>query len=158
MMMMMISTPDSSCKLGNFTLPCVCVWRNRANSGNLTQCFLASVCLLSSVPRRSNAAPWFAGLQCGVNELRAARRKETLSSAKRRWRFLYRTTMAPRVSRQFLKRLIFVLMSALFTISSCKPTLPFSLPQSLQFSFPSFSTSFQQYIEKRQVDAMKSYR
>lgn len=64
--------------------------------------------------------------------------------------------MSSRVSRQRLKRLIFILLSALFTMSNCKPTLPFSLPQSLQFSFPSF-TSFQQFIEKRQAEAMKSY-
>ncbi|XP_070491857.1 uncharacterized protein [Chironomus tepperi] len=64
--------------------------------------------------------------------------------------------MSPRVSRQRVKRFIFILLSALFTITNCKPTLPFSLPQSLQFSFPSFTT-FQQYIEKRQTEAMKSY-
>jgi hypothetical protein len=65
-------------------------------------------------------------------------------------------------AKQRLKKFIFILLSALVTLltsktATCKPTLPFSLPPSLQISFPKFP-SFQQLIEKRQAEAMKSYR
>lgn len=65
-------------------------------------------------------------------------------------------------TKQHLMKFIFILLSALVTLltsktANCKPTLPFSLPPSLQISFPKFP-SFQQLIEKRQSEAMKSYR
>lgn len=65
-------------------------------------------------------------------------------------------------TKKRLKKFVFFLLSALFTLlttktANCKPTLPFSLPPSFQLSFPTFPT-FQQFIEKRQANAMKSYR
>lgn len=65
-------------------------------------------------------------------------------------------------TKKRLKKFIFILLSALFTLlttktANCKPTLPFALPPSFQINFPKFP-SFQQLIEKRQTDAMKSYR
>ncbi|CAO1391345.1 unnamed protein product [Diamesa serratosioi] len=63
-------------------------------------------------------------------------------------------------TKKRLKTFVFALLSALWllTTANCKPTLPFSLAKSL--SLPSFSSSFstfQQYIERKQAEQMKSY-
>lgn len=66
--------------------------------------------------------------------------------------------MTSRLIKKRLKKFIFVLLSALFTIltsAAGKPTLPFSLPSS--FGLPTFNT-FQKYIEKKQTEQMKTYR
>lgn len=57
------------------------------------------------------------------------------------------------------KKLLLLLISAgltLLTTARAKPTLSFQLPTSL--TIPSFSTSFSQYVERKQAEKMKTFR
>lgn len=57
------------------------------------------------------------------------------------------------------KKLLLLLICAgltLLTTARAKPTLSFQLPTSL--TIPSFSTSFSQYVERKQAEKMKTFR